>query len=117
MDGHDHLAGRRQAVDREQPQRGRAVDQHVVVVVPHRIQGPAQAHLAAECRDQLDLGAGKVEGGRGHEEVPDRRPLDAVLEWKVIQDDVVHRGLQVRMLMPSPVLALPCGSRSTTSTR
>ena len=94
LDRHQHLAGGVQAVDGEQAERRRAVDEDVVVVVEHRLDGPAQPVLPAERRHQLDLGAGQVEAGRGDEQVLHRRRLDAVLERHLVHDDVVHRGLE-----------------------
>ena len=65
LDRDEHLGGRRQAVDGEQAERGRAVDEDEVVVVAHLLERPLEAQLTAEGRDELDLGAGQVEGGRG----------------------------------------------------
>ena len=95
LDRHQHLAGRGQAVDRQQAERGRAVDEHEVVVVEDRLEGPAEAQLPAEGRHQLDLGAGQVEAGGRDEQVAHGGRLDAVLEGDVVQHDVVHRRLEV----------------------
>src|SRR5207247_7078668 len=55
----------------------------------------AQAQLPAEGGDELDLGAGQVQGGGRHEEVAERGGLDAVLDGDLVDDDVVHRRLEV----------------------
>ena len=94
LDRHQDLGGRRQGVDRQQPERGRAVDEDVVVVVEHLVDGSLEPQLAAERRHQLDLGAGQVEAGRGHEEL--RVPPSASMQSSrgtSLQQDVVHRRL------------------------
>ena len=114
-----HLVGGRQAVDGEQAERRRAVDEDEVVVVADLVERLLQAQLPAERRHQLDLGAGQVEGRRGHEEVlaPTGR-LDAVLDGRVVHDHVVHRRLEVPDVdARARCVALPWGSRSTTRTR
>ena len=80
-------------------------------------QGPPQPQLPAEDRDQLDLGPGQVDGGRHDEQVAEGGRLDHVFDRDVVKDHVVDRGVEVAALMPSPVVALPWGSRSTTRTR
>ena len=77
------------------PSDGRAVDEDEVVVVDDDLERSAQAQLAAEGGDELDLGPGEVEACRGDEQVPHRRRFDDVLEGCVVQHDVVHRPLEV----------------------
>ena len=80
LDRHDHVVGRGQPVDGQQTERRRAVDEHEVVLVADRVERPLELELAAEGGDELDLGAGEVDGRRDHEEVLDARRLDAVVE-------------------------------------
>ena len=89
-------------VDREQPQRRRTVDEDVVVVVDHRVDGPPQAGLPAERGHQLDLGAGQVEAGRSDEQALDVGRLDAVLQRHLVHQHVVHRRLQAAVLDAQP---------------
>ncbi len=77
------------------PERRGAVDQDEVEVVDDGVDGPLELQLPAEGGHQLDLDAGQVDGGRGHEEVLDAGRLDAVLERLVPHDHVVHRQLEV----------------------
>ena len=63
---------------------------------------PLELQLPAEGRDQLDLHAGQVDGGGGHEEVLHARGLDAVLERLVPHDHVVHGQLEVPGLHAQP---------------
>ncbi len=94
LDGHEHLVRGSQAVDRDQPQRGRAVDEGEVEVPGHALEGLAQLELPAEGGDQLDLGSGQVDGGGGHEEVLQAGRLDTILQRGVAHDDVVHGQLE-----------------------
>ena len=55
------------------------------------LEGPLQPQLPTEDRDQLDLGAGQVDGGRHDEEVAQAGRLDAVLDRHVVQEHVVDR--------------------------
>jgi hypothetical protein len=55
-----HRVGRDQGVQREQPQRRRAVDENEIELVAERLQNPPQAALAFRKRDHLDLGAGQI---------------------------------------------------------
>ena len=61
-------AGRSQAVDGEHTERRRAVDEHHVVLVENGLERPGQDVLAPGPGQQVDLGAGQVDGGRHHGE-------------------------------------------------
>jgi hypothetical protein len=95
LDGDEHLAGGGQAVDGQETQRRGTVDEEELVVVLHHVEGPPETEFTAECRDQLDLGAGEVQAGRSDEEVLHRCRLHAVLERELVHDHVVHRVLEV----------------------
>jgi len=92
---HEDLVGGRQRVQRQHPQRRRAVEQHHVVVTRHGLQGRPQHELASGAGEQLRLRPGQVDGrrhqvdalGRRQQHVGDRRrpgehlvqtPLDRV---------------------------------------
>ena len=71
LDRQQQLLGRHQRVQRQQPQGRRAVDEHVVeavlAVTGHPVPAEdrlAEPVLAGHDADQLDLGAGQVDGGR-----------------------------------------------------
>ena len=61
LDRDDHAVRRDEAVDRQQAEVRRAVDQHVVVDVDLALEGVAQDLLAAERREQLALGGREVD--------------------------------------------------------
>ncbi len=107
LDGNQDLRGGVEAIDGQQAERGWAVDQHVVVVVEHGMDGLAEAVLATERRDQFDLGTGQVEAGRGDEEVLDGRRLDAVLQRHLVHDHVVHRRFNAAVLDAEPRRGIP----------
>ena len=68
LDGDQHLGRGNERVDRQQAQRRRAVDEHVVEVGALEFgQRVAQPVLAGHHADEFDLGAGQVDGG-GHAE-------------------------------------------------
>ena len=58
-----------EGVDRQQAERGLAVDEDDVVVVQQRAQHPGEDHLAGDLADQLHLGRGQVDVGRDDVEV------------------------------------------------
>ena len=58
LDRDEHLVGGGQAVDGEQAERRRAVDEDEVVVAAHGLERPPQLELPAERGHELDLGAG-----------------------------------------------------------
>ena len=55
-----HAVRRHESVEREQPQRRRAVDEHEVVVAAHRLQRAPQPGLAIAGGDQFQLHAHQV---------------------------------------------------------
>ena len=95
LDGDQDLPHGGEGVQGEQAEGRWAVDEDVVVVVFHRGQGRAQPQLPRHGRHQLDLGAGQVQAGGGHEEVAHLAGLDAVLDGHVVQQHVVHRGVEL----------------------
>ena len=66
LHGDDDAVRAAQAVEREHGQGRRAIDEHEVVLVGHRLDGQAQTFFAALDLDQLDLGAGQFAVGAQH---------------------------------------------------
>ena len=71
LGGHERAVGGDQRVDRQQPERGRAVDQDQLVAPGDLGQRAAQGQLAAHLRAQHQLGLGEAEVG-GDQVVVDR---------------------------------------------
>ena len=65
----EHIVDRGQRVDREDAQRRRAIDEHVVELVGGLGQLVAQDHFAADDAGQLDFGGGQVDVRGGDDEV------------------------------------------------
>jgi hypothetical protein len=86
---HDDAVGAAQAVEREQVQRGRAVDQDEVVVGIDRLERATQALVAALQRDQFDLGAGQFAVGAEHVVAAAGGSLGRLLDRGALQQDVV----------------------------
>ena len=107
---HDHAVGRAQAVERQQAQRGRAVDQHEIVVSCHRHQCLLEALLALVQSDQLDLGAGQlairaqhavaaglgVDGSFGNGRLAEQHVVDAECELALV-DARTHGRIALRV--------------------
>jgi hypothetical protein len=87
----DHLARHCQRVDGEQPEARRAVEQHVVEVVLGGLELLLEDHLAAEHRDQLDLGGREVDRA-GDKRDPVVDLVDGLEEALVLDEDVVQRA-------------------------
>ena len=66
---HQDAVGRHQRVQGEQAERGRAVDQHIVVACRVPAEGVGKPVFPARRLDQLDLGAGQMHRGRREVEV------------------------------------------------
>ena len=116
---HQQVARRDQGVDGQQAKRGRAVDQ-ADVPAPRRqrrqrLVEPVRAIVEP---DQLDLGARQVD--RRRQQVEPRharrhRRFDAPTRCRSARRS--SSGLRCDGETPRPVEALPCGSRSISSTR
>src|SRR5699024_7117056 len=83
LDGDQYLPGGDHAVDGEQAERGRAIDEDVVVGAVQVGDRLTQTGFPRHQRDQLDLRPGQVDGGRN---TPQPRRIRARL----------HRLLRVR---------------------
>ena len=118
-----------EAVQRQERQRRRAVEQDEIVVgcdlrdrrahLPQRFgERVLESHLALGQLDQLDLGAGEL-AIRGHEIEAAGRRGDAHVGDACARRAAPGRRspASARLSTPAPVVALPCGSRSTSSTR
>jgi hypothetical protein len=92
LDRDQHLVRRDERVDRQQPERRRAVDEHVIhveLVERRRREGLPQPVLPGHHADELDLCAGQVDGGRDAEQVRRCRALGRGLR----QPDLAQQGL------------------------
>ena len=131
LHGHDHALGRAQAVEREQAQGGRAVDEDEVVIPAHRRQGVFQAlftlfklnqlHLSAR---QLAIGAqhgiaaarlgqiGRAAHRFGHGDAADEHVIHAMRQ-AVLVHARSHRGIALRVHIHQqhalPDAGQPCG--------
>jgi len=112
----DHAVRAAQAVDRQQAERRRAVDQDEVVVGLERRQRLRQAPLAV-----VEVGPGRLQppparDGRQQVVAAGLRARDRRAAWRC-QQDLVDGAASCRLSTPLPMVALPCGSRSISSTR
>nr|BFF15790.1 hypothetical protein GCM10025699_70930 [Microbacterium flavescens] len=89
-----------EGIDRQEPERRRAVDEDVVVALTGRL-GPLEVRLQCrpepllpgDERHELDLGAGEVDGRRDAEQRLELGALlDDVVHVPVVDDDVVDAG-------------------------
>ena len=96
LDRDEHVVGGREAVDGQQAERRRAVDQGEVVVVASALRAPGASLSSRENAGTSSISAPARSMVAGHdEEVPDARRLDAVVDRGVVHDDVVDRALDV----------------------
>ena len=103
LDRDEHLVAGDERVDREQAERRRAVDEDVVDLPAVRGDGPAQPVLAGDDRDELDLGAGEVDGGRHGPQI--RRLLDRhrnLLQRRPVDQHLVDRRRPAGVLDAEP---------------
>ena len=68
LDRDDDRVRRGQAVDRQEAQRGRAVQDDVLIGLPGRCQTRPQSRFPGEGTHQFHLGAGQINSRRGHPE-------------------------------------------------
>ena len=120
LDRDEHGIGGGQRVDGQQAERRRAIDEDVVVV-GRGPRGRALASRRSRCstRRQLDLGAGERDRptGRGRRR---RRAASTIESLERRRRRRRRRRWSARASIrsiPKPLVALPCGSRSMTSTR
>ena len=115
LDGDDHLVGRRQGVDREQPEARRRVDADEVVVLRDRAQRLLERALAADLR-----ATSRSRRRRGRSTRTRRRsracgsPRGSTMWWTSTSYIDVS---SVSGSMPCDIVRLPCGSMSTHRTR
>src|SRR4051812_12221605 len=94
LDRDDDVVRRDQAVDGQQAQVGRAVDQRKVVAVEMALEAVPQDLLAAQGSEQFALGRGKVDVGWGDIDPGDLGWPDDVLDGRAtVGKDVGHRPL------------------------
>ncbi len=68
LDRDQHRVGRGQGVHGQKPQRRRAVDEDVIVIIPEQGDGLLEHALPGDGVDELDLDAHQVDAGRHHVE-------------------------------------------------
>ena len=118
LHGHQHGVGGGHGVHGQHVERGRAVDEDVVVFVPHRGQRIAQADLAGEKLHQTDFGRGHVgvggdqviaPGGFGDDHFADGGILDQQLIGGaldvILVDTAAHGGIALRIQIDHQHLA------------
>ena len=105
--------GRNQRVQREQPERGRAVDEDRIELVPQRRQESAEALLAVGHRDELDLGAREVPvRGNGEQTVdPGLQDEGVRIGRRVVAGERVVDGARAGRLPSQPDAAREVGLR------
>src|SRR5690606_12623652 len=97
--GDENLLRSHEGIDREQAERGRAVDEDVVEILLGLLEKCLECRteplLAGDERDEFDLGPGEVDGrGEAEQLAAVRALLDDLRDRGVIDDDVVDaRGV------------------------
>ena len=111
--------GCREHVERDESERGRAVDEDEVVVVANGVDRAPHAMLALRRVDELHLRAREIGSGREHVEVAELDLANAgASNVRFAEQDVVGRALEADpRSTPTPLVALPCGSPSMSSVR
>src|SRR5438132_5318283 len=99
---HEDTIGGRERVDRQEPERRGAVDDHEVVRLGHGLERDAQAILALVHGYQLDLGADEVDVRREQLQVHQRGLTNGLLGGLVPEDDVIDGRVEPRLLKPQP---------------
>jgi hypothetical protein len=103
LDRHDQLLGRGHGVDSEEPEGRRAVQEDEVIRRPaHVLERPLEPSLAGELTDELDLGAGEVDGGGHRVEPLDLRRNHGILQRCLAEQHVVHRRVAGLVADPEP---------------
>ena len=91
LNRYKHLCSSHQRVDREQPERWRAIDEDVVVVIDNWSKGVQQTTFPVKAGNKFNLGSGKVEARGSHKEALDVGcRFQRIFERGVTQKNVVH---------------------------
>src|SRR5919197_1139400 len=99
---HQHTIGRREGVDRQEPEGRGAVDDHEVVRLGHGLEGDAQAILALADGYELDLGADQVDVGREQLQMHQRGLANGLLGGLVPKDHVIDGRVEPGLLKTQP---------------
>ena len=102
MERDEHRVGGGQGVDREKPERRRAVDEDVVVAIGDVPDEPGEPAFPSLDRRELDLGAGERDGRWDDVESPSGPRDDEVGEGALIDDGVVDGALERVRSRPKP---------------
>ena len=74
-----HGVGGDEGIERQEAERGRAIDEHVVVLIAHRSDQGSQPFFAMGERHHFDFGAGQLSIGRHqHQTIDDGRDDEQV---------------------------------------
>src|SRR3990172_1512394 len=92
LQGNDNFARGRERVGGEDAERGRAVEQDVVVGLGERGQAVAQRKDAERLADEVNLGGGKLDG-RGDEGLAAGGREDCAVEWIILTPCGLHEGM------------------------
>ena len=102
LDGHQHAVRRGEGVERQKAQRGRAVDEDIVVAVPQGFERRLEQPFAALKAHKLHLRAGQFDaGGDEHEAV--KAGIDAgVLGLRLSKQHFIDRLRALRRFHAQP---------------
>ena len=91
---HEHAVGRGERVDRERPERRRAVEEDEVVAVAARGERLGEIPLAVGAARELDDGAGEIRLRRDEVEVRERGGVDELGERRAVEEVVARRPVR-----------------------
>ena len=89
LERHQDRLGRGQRIEREEAERGRAIDEHEIVGAAAIFDRVAQAELAPHEADELDLGAGEMHRCRDDLEAGDQRLLRDLRQRRRAEQEIV----------------------------
>jgi hypothetical protein len=102
LDRDEHALRRRERVDREQAQRRRGVQDHVIVLFGRACEAEAQAGLAGQFAHELYLCPGEIHGRRCHPQVRHRGLHGHFAEGEAFGETVVDAAAQRALIHPQP---------------
>jgi hypothetical protein len=102
LDGDDDGVRRGEAVDGEEAERRRAVEQDVVVLGERGLQAGLQPALAGQLTDQLDLGPGEIHSRRHNPQVFHPGFHSDLGDWAPVREAVVHAPRKALLVNTQP---------------
>src|SRR5262249_14235412 len=91
----EYPVGRRQRVDGQQAERGRAIDNHVIEGRQDRLERETESMLSLAETDQFDLGTDQIYVRRQEPQAGQGRWVDRLLGRFAPKEHMVHRGVEV----------------------